>query len=226
MSPSLVLFDIDGTLVRKAGPQHRLALIQAVRDVLGLEATTDGVPLHGMLDPDIILCMLENAGLAAMDIDTAMPAILVAAEEAYLATEIPDIRDKRCPAVPEILDMLTGMGTVLALVTGNLPRIGWRKLERAGIHHYFRHGGFGGMAPTRGLLAKLAIEQARADGLIGPGSRISLIGDAPQDIRAAQENGIQSISVRTGVTPPGELEACNPDYLLDDLTRLDANILF
>ena len=226
MSPSLVLFDIDGTLVRKAGPQHRLALIQAVRDVLGLETTTEGVPLHGMLDPDIIRCMLENAGFASTDIDAAMPAILIAAEEAYLATESPDIRDKRCPAVPEILDILAGRGTVLALVTGNLPRIGWRKLEKAGIHQYFRHGGFGGMAPTRGLLAKLAIEQARADGLIAQSARISLIGDAPQDIRAAQENGIQSISVRTGVTPPGELEACNPDCLLDDLTMLDPNILF
>ncbi len=212
--------------MRRAGPQHRLALIRAVHDVLGLDTTTDGVPLHGMLDPDIIRCMLENADIAPSDIDAAMPAILIAAEEAYLATEIPDIRDKRCPAVPEILDLLAERGVAMALVTGNLPRIGWRKLERAGIHHYFRHGGFGGMAPTRGGLTKLAIADALRDGRITPGARISLIGDAPQDIRAAQENGIQSIAVRTGVTPPGELEACGPDHLLEDLTRLDLSILF
>jgi phosphoglycolate phosphatase-like HAD superfamily hydrolase len=81
------------------------------------------------------------------------------------------------------------------------------------------------MAPTRGGLAKLAIERARAEGLISANSRITLIGDAPQDIRAAQENGIQSIAVRTGITPPGDLEACQPDHLLDDLTRLDLSII-
>ena len=226
MSPSLVLFDIDGTLVRRTGPYHRLALEQSVRRVLGIETTTEGIPLHGMLDPDIIRGMLQAVRFSPADIAVAMPAILRAAEDAYLEAEIPDIRDKRCPAVPEVLDTLRQRGAVLALVTGNLPRIGWRKLERAGIHHYFRYGGFGGMAPTRGLLAKLAIEQARAEGLITPAARISLIGDAPQDIRAAQENGIQSISVRTGVTPPGDLEACRPDHLLEDLTRLDPAMLF
>ena len=63
---------------------------------------------------------------------------------------------------------------------------------------------------------------------IGEGNKIfqfASIGDAPQDIRAAQENGIQSISVRTGVTPEGHLEACNPDFLLPDLTHLDLAIL-
>jgi ribonucleotide monophosphatase NagD (HAD superfamily) len=81
------------------------------------------------------------------------------------------------------------------------------------------------MAPTRGGLARLAIERARAEGLINGNAKISLIGDAPQDIRAAQENGIQSIAVRTGITPPGDLEACKPNYLLDDLTQLDMSII-
>src|ERR1017187_2890385 len=49
-APALVLFDIDGTLVRRAGPHHRQALIDAVRRVTGLETTTDRIPVHGMLD--------------------------------------------------------------------------------------------------------------------------------------------------------------------------------
>jgi len=44
-------------------------------------------------------------------------------------------------------------------------------------------------------------------------------------VQAAHENGIQSIAVRTGVTPPGDLEACSPHHLLDDLTRLDLAII-
>jgi phosphoglycolate phosphatase len=53
-TPALVLFDIDGTLVRRAGPHHRQALVDAVRRVTGLETSTDGIPVHGMLDPDIL----------------------------------------------------------------------------------------------------------------------------------------------------------------------------
>src|SRR5215472_15497051 len=59
---ALVLFDIDGTLVRRAGPHHREALVRGVRRVTGLETTTEGVPVHGMLDPDILTIMMRRAG--------------------------------------------------------------------------------------------------------------------------------------------------------------------
>jgi phosphoglycolate phosphatase-like HAD superfamily hydrolase len=124
-----------------------------------------------------------------------------------------------------LLNHLQGRGIVLALVTGNLTRIGWRKLERAGLHHYFRFGAFGEMAPTRGGLARLAIERARREGLIDAMCRISLVGDATQDVIAARENGIRSIAVRTGITPPEELEACLPDLLIDDLTKFDRGLV-
>ncbi len=64
-----------------------------------------------------------------------------------------------------LLDFLRARGTILALVTGNLTRIGWRKLERAGVHHYFCFGAFGEMKLRRAAdLARLAIERARRDG--------------------------------------------------------------
>ncbi len=217
---SLVLFDIDGTLVRRAGPHHRQALVEAVRRVTGFETTTEGIPVHGMLDPDILRLMLEAAGISG-----DMPAILEAAQDIYEATVPDSLHDKTCPGVVSLLEHLRSRDVALALVTGNLTRIGWRKLQRAGLDGYFRFGAFGEMAATRGGLARLAIERARAEGLIGLDSRIALIGDAPQDVRAAQENGIVSIAVRTGVTPPGDLEACRPDYLLDDLTQFVGSII-
>jgi phosphoglycolate phosphatase len=215
----LILFDIDGTLVRRAGPHHRQALVDAIRQVTSLETTTDGIPVHGMLDPDIITSMLRAAALDDTRIQAAMQRIIEAAQDIYQAS-VPDLRDKTCPGVAPLLDYLRERGTVLALVTGNLTRIGWRKLERAGLDHYFRFGAFGEMAPTRGGLARLAIEHARRIGLVDENSRVSLIGDAVQDVAAARENGIRAIAVRTGITPPAELEASAPDLLLDDLTHL------
>ena len=204
--------------MRRAGPHHRQALVDAVRQVTGLETTTDGIPVHGMLDPDILTQMMRAGGLDEAKIWPTLPAIIAAAQDLY-QTGVPDLRDKVCPGVEPLLNYLRGRGTVLALVTGNLTRIGWRKLERAGLDHYFHFGAFGEMAPTRGGLARLAIERARREGMAD--GRISLIGDAVQDVIAARENGVRSIAVRTGITPAEDLEASTPDLLLDDLTHLD-----
>jgi phosphoglycolate phosphatase-like HAD superfamily hydrolase len=224
LTRSLVLFDIDGTLVRRTGPYHRQALVGAIRDVAGLETTTEGIPVHGMLDPDILNLMMSAAGIDSERAAGLMPRILERAQEIY-ESAAPDLRHCACPGVAAILDEFTRTGAVLALVTGNLTRIGWQKLHRAGLDTYFQFGAFGEMAPTRGALAHLAINRARRENLIEPDSPIALIGDAPQDVQAARENGVLSIAVRTGVTPPGDLESAGPDLILDDLTRLRAGVV-
>jgi phosphoglycolate phosphatase len=216
---ALVLFDIDGTLVRRAGPHHREALVQGVRKVTGLDTTTDGIPVQGMLDPDILSLMIRRAGVAASRMREAMPEILWAAERYYLRV-CPTLADKHCPGVAAVLERLQRNGALLALVTGNLTRIGWRKLERAGLAEYFRFGAFGEMAKTRAGLAKIAIRQARQSGWISRETPVSLVGDSPADIEAARRNGIRSIAVMTGLTPPAELAAARPDILLKDLRAL------
>jgi phosphoglycolate phosphatase len=216
---ALILFDIDGTLVRRAGPHHREALVQGIRRVTGLVTTTEGIPVQGMLDPDIVRVMMRRAGARASEIAAAMPEVLRAAERYYLRV-CPILHDKHCPGVVPVLERLTRRGSLLALVTGNLTRIGWRKLERAGLRHYFRFGAFGEMARDRAGLVRLAIRRARAENWIGRATPASLIGDAPQDILAARANRIRSISVKTGITPPAELQALQPDVLLPNLRQL------
>jgi phosphoglycolate phosphatase-like HAD superfamily hydrolase len=221
---ALTLFDIDGTLVRRAGSHHREALVYGVRRVTGLETTTEGIPVQGMLDPDIVAAMMRNAGSTRALMRESLPEIERAAERFYLR-ECPALHDRHCPAVEETLDRLTRHGVLLALVTGNLTRIGWRKLDRAGLKRYFRFGAFGEMAKTRAGLAKLAIAEARRRRWIERAAPISLIGDATSDIVAAQTNRIRCISVQTGITPRQELAALKPDYLIRDLRQLRLGML-
>jgi phosphoglycolate phosphatase len=216
---ALVLFDIDGTLVRRAGPHHREALVYGIRRVTGLETTTEGIPVQGMLDPDILTIMLRRAGASRAMIRRSIPQIIQAAERHYLRT-CPALHGKHCPGVEPLLERLTRRGVLLALVTGNLTRIGWRKLERAGLRGYFRFGAFGEMANTRAGLARLAIREARRCGWITREAPISLIGDAPADILAARANRIRVIAVQTGITPPEELRALAPDFLIGNLRHL------
>jgi phosphoglycolate phosphatase-like HAD superfamily hydrolase len=216
---ALVLFDIDGTLIRRAGPHHRRALVEAVRHATGLETTTDSIPVHGMLDPDILTAMMRNAGASSSLIRRQMPAI-VSYAQSYYARNCINLERKVCPGVRHALRRLKNRGALIALVTGNITRIGWKKMELCGLKPYFRFGMFGEMAPSRAGLARMAIEQARENRWIAPGARISLIGDAPSDILAARENRIQSIAVSTGITPPEDLAALKPDYLLSTLREL------
>jgi phosphoglycolate phosphatase len=216
---ALVLFDIDGTLVRRAGSHHRYALAEGVRRVTGLETTTAGIPVQGMLDPDILTIMLRNAGASRALVRRTLPEIQRAASRHYLRV-CPELQEKLCPSVLAVLDRLTRRGILLGLVTGNLTRIGWHKLHRAGLRPFFRFGAFGEMAATRGGLARIAIREARSREWIDRDAPISLIGDSPNDIIAARGNAIRSIAVRTGITPPAELEAERPDFLLATLRDL------
>jgi phosphoglycolate phosphatase len=216
---ALVLFDIDGTLTRRAGPQHRDALTEGIRKVTGLETTTDGIPVQGMLDPVILAAMMRRVGATASQVRDALPEVMRAAERYYLRV-CPPLHDKHCPGVEPLLERLTRRGILLALVTGNLTRIGWRKLQRAGLRDYFQFGAFGEMAKTRAGLARLAIRQARREKLIARDAPISLIGDATSDIIAAHANGIRAISVQTGITPVADLVCESPDILLKDLREL------
>jgi phosphoglycolate phosphatase len=221
---ALVLFDIDGTLVRRAGPHHRDALVEAVRRVTGIETSMEGVPVAGMLDPDILTAMMKAAGIRPTRIRTAMPSIIETAERVYLRN-CPRLARRVCPGARRALQWLQREGFVLGLVTGNLTRIGWRKMEQAGLRAFFRFGAFGEMAASRAGLARQAIRHARREGWIGRNAAVSLVGDHINDIRAARANGLRAIAVATGVLDGTVLAAEKPDLLLPDLRALRPHLL-
>jgi phosphoglycolate phosphatase-like HAD superfamily hydrolase len=212
----LVLFDIDGTLLRKSGPHHRQALVDAVRTVTGLETTTEGVPVAGMLDRDILRAMLMTAGAKESLIRRSMADIVEQAQRVYVRT-CPDLRRRVCPGARQMLYKLSRRRIPAALVTGNLTRIGWRKMEQAGLRQYFRYGAFAELAKDRAGLVDLAIRHARRQDWITEGSPIVLIGDHPNDIRAARANGIRAVAVATGIVGSEVLSEHSPDLLLPDL---------
>jgi phosphoglycolate phosphatase len=216
---AVVLFDIDGTLIRRAGPHHRLALISAIRETTGLETSFSGIDTSGRLDRDLIRIMLETAGADAESIQQCMTETVKLAQRIYTSSTV-DLRRKVCPGVRVALRRLQVARIPMGLVTGNLTAIGWRKMEAAGLTRYFRFGAFAEQAHTRAELVAIALRHARRGGWLGRDTRVSLVGDHPNDIRAAKLNGIRSIAVATGVVPRAELVAHRPDVLLPDLRCL------
>jgi len=222
---ALVLFDIDGTLLRRAGPHHREALAAAVKKVTGIVTTTEGVPVAGMLDRDILTAMLRREGASTALIQRHMPAIVGYAQRSYRRI-CPDLRRKVCPGARMLLYKLWRRGIPAGLVPGNLTRIGWTKMERAGLRRYLRFGAFAEMAHDRADLVGIALRNARREGWIDHASPVALIGDHPNDIRAAKAHGVRSVAVATGLIDEAELARHAPDILVPDMRALSLDLLF
>ena len=221
---ALVLFDIDGTLLRRAGPHHREALVAAIRRVTGLETTTDGVPVAGMLDPGIIEAMMRQGGASRRLIRESLPEVMEAAQSIHVRN-CPVLTRRVCRGARGLLKRLQRAGVTTGLVTGNLTRIGWRKMRQADLGEFFRFGEFGETAPTRAGLVRNAIRRARREGWIGKGASVSLVGDHINDILAARANGIRSVAVGTGILDMETLAASRPDILVPDMQSIRIEML-
>jgi phosphoglycolate phosphatase-like HAD superfamily hydrolase len=218
---ALILFDIDGTLLRRAGEHHREALIAGIHRVTGVKTCFDGVDTSGRLDRDLIRVILKAAGANEKQISLNMSRIIAECQSAYLANCATDLTDRICPGVTQVLSSLKNAGGVMGLVTGNLSKIGWKKMELAGLRHFFSVGAFAEDGRSRARLAKVARWRAVREKLVERGSGVALIGDHPNDIEAAKANGYVSVAVATGLMPFDQLKAHQPDILVRDLSELD-----
>ena len=54
---------------------------------------------------------------------------------------------------------------------------------------------------------------------------MALIGDHPNDIRAAKANGVRSVAVGTGLIGEAELARHAPDVLVPDMRTLSIDML-
>ena len=212
--------------MRGAGLHHRQALIEGILQVTGHNASFDGISTAGMLDTDLIVTMLQAAGASEIHIRRAHQEVIIACQNTYLSTCTSDLTPFLCAGVAETLCELQSRGAVLGLVTGNLSRIGRKKIELAGLSTYFSVGAFAEDGVTRAQLAQIAVSRAMEQGLVSTDSRISLIGDHRNDVFAAKQNGYQAVAVATGLTSLEELSAAGPDILVRNLTELRLDELF
>jgi phosphoglycolate phosphatase len=227
MRPTLVLFDIDGTLVDASGAGRR-GLEASFRRVFGLEDISEPasrVRFGGQSDPTIIAAIAREAGIAAAEIESRY----VDLQRAYLEAlrrelAIPDPRRRVMPGVRPLLEALAARPDVfLGLVTGNIEEGARAKLDAFGLNGYFVDGGFSSDHPERAEIARIAHERlSRRAGFRFPAECVMVVGDTELDVRCARANGFCAIAVESGWIPRAELEASAPDALFGDLTDIEA----
>ncbi|BAS26621.1 hypothetical protein LIP_0764 [Limnochorda pilosa] len=213
----MLLFDLDGTLVRGTRAGER-AIDRAFLDLYGRPQATDGIDWRGKPDPRIFAEALEHLGL---DPDHANNPVLWARYLRYLREEIARDPGEVVPGVTGFLERLAGNPAFgLALGTGNLAEGARIKLEPHGLNRFFPTGGFGSDSDWRPALIRLGIHRAQ-DHYGHPFGRVVVVGDTPLDIAAARENAAQVLAVAGGSYTLAELAAHDPDWLFPDFTPVE-----
>ena len=221
MRDSLILWDIDGTLVAMDRAGER-ALLVAIRELyqrdLGEKLPMD---LRGRTDTSIARDLLAYLGVAGgreeekrllLAYLSHMPATMPAGK-ARVLTGIHDALEA-VHAHPEIHQ---------ALLTGNLEAGAKLKLSFLDLWKFFEFGAFADDSYIRDELGPFALRRAKEKlGIDFPPERVYIIGDTPHDVACGKAIGAKTIAVATGAFSVEQLAALNPTHTFADFSDTQA----
>lgn len=216
---TLVLFDIDGTLLDVHGA-GRQAFSNTLRTIFGWDDDLREIRFAGATDLDLLRRIMGRHGRMPNADDEArfFAQLPIELEETLGRTQV-----TLYPGVRDLLSILGKYPHVLVgLVTGNIESCAKIKLDHFDLHDHFMLGAFGHEHADRDQIAGLALMRAKRTLQTGQQIRRRyLIGDTPSDIAAAAAIGAVSIAVATGSHTIRELEQAGADHALANLAHVE-----
>jgi phosphoglycolate phosphatase-like HAD superfamily hydrolase len=218
----VLLFDIDGTLIRTVRrPEYRGLIREMLMEVFGTCGRITEVDFGGKTDLAIYREALECEGISSEFIREQLPGLEARMVEILNGLAKTGEMFRLCPGVRELLDALSDRPHLFpSLLTGNVEKLAEAKLRVSGIWHYFRgRGAFGGDAEDRNHLPAFAAERLSEHlGHRLPPERFVMLGDTPRDILCARHFGARVLAVASGQHTIEDLRQHSPDALLRDLS--------
>lgn len=217
----LVLFDIDGTLVRTKG-SGRKALGKALLETYGATGPVETWDFGGKTDPLLCYELMGAVGLSREAVDAKLDAAL----DRYLQYLRELLTPETCWVLPGVFPLLEALArdarVTLGLLTGNVQAGAQAKLSVHGLDRYFAFGAFGCDSGVRRDLPEVAVRRAQdRTGRLHRGKEVVVIGDTPADIQCGRHLGVRAIAVATGTYGPASLAEHAPDAVFETLEPLD-----
>jgi phosphoglycolate phosphatase len=219
----LVLWDIDGTLVR-SGDIGAEVFDRALELALG-RPPASRIRMGGKTDPQIVREYLE-----LMEVDGAedhLPVVLrhleeQLAEAAHLVAE----KGQVLPGAGEVLERLAQEPQVIqSVLTGNIAPNAVVKLKAFGLDRWLdlEIGAYGSDQADRKALVPIALERVRRlrGQVLGP-DQVWVVGDTERDLEGARASGTRCLLVATGRSALAELSHLGADAVLADLSDTEA----
>lgn len=225
---TLVLFDIDGTIL-KSGGAGRAAMERALTAIFG----TPGDPAYhydGKTDRQIVRELMQRAGFSDAEIDAKMPMVIRRyLDELQAMVAKGGVNVTMYEGVASLIEAVDARDDlVLGLLTGNVEPGAHIKLTAAGVNvGRFVVNAFGSDHEVRAELPAIAHRRMQENfGVVLAGRDVVVIGDTPADISCGRALGARAIAVATGRYSVDELRTHEPfavfETLADTRAVLDA----
>lgn len=216
----LILFDIDGTLIRTGGAGVK-AFESVFREVFGLENGTGNISFAGRTDAGLIREMMRNHSVDDTDENFDL---FFEAYPKWLTHWLGEMGGKICDGVDPFMKHCTARSgaPLIGLLTGNVRPGAEMKLRHFDIWDRFEFGAFGSDHENRNELAVIAWERGKDRvGADLKAEEILVVGDTPKDVECARAIGANVLAVTTGGATRVELSDVQPDWLVDSLDEFE-----
>ena len=223
---TLVLFDIDGTLIRHFGSHETVNVgfnrfCHAISHVFHIQVTADPkLHYHGSVDRAILFDIAQDHGITKAQFDEKWDEVKSAVIEYARTQETKPVYE----AIPDAVTLLHLLRKesdqyLLGVLTGNVEKMAYWKLLHVGIDpNMFSLFVTSDEFEDRISLAKSVFAKVEKEaGITVSAGETYILGDAVGDVRCAHAIGAKSIIATTGRHQKNELAAEKPTLLVDSL---------
>jgi phosphoglycolate phosphatase len=220
----LVLFDIDGTLIRSGGAGVQ-AFERTFTEIFGMKEATRRMKFAGRTDVSLVR---EAFRLFEVDPNESNFQKFFEHYPNFLEEMLKSCKGGVCEGIMPLLDDLKSVPEkpALGLLTGNVRRGAELKLRHYNLWHHFTTGAFADDHEDRNCIAGVA--QKRGEEALGQklkGEEIVVIGDTPLDIACGQSIGAKVLAVGTGEYGRAELAKAQPTWTVDHVGQVELRTL-
>ena len=211
--PVVVLFDVDETLIHSGGSGTRSWKV-AFEKLYGISADIGAHSTSGETDPQIAkataLAVLGRVPSEDELVRLYVEYLLHLAQDILISPEY-----RVMPGVEKLLTRLGENGMILGIVSGAMEGAARTKLLPGNLNRFFVFGAYGSDSTNRGELTKIAIGKATLlhSGLVP--AEVFVVGDTPNDMKAAIAAGAVPVGVATGTYSIEDLRAAGGVHILE-----------
>ena len=220
----LVLFDIDGTLIKTGGAGEK-AFGQVCLQEFNIPNATENLHFAGRTDPAIVRDFFKLFGIEPTPEHFAR---FFSAYVIILEKILGTLDGTVLPGARELVAAFQTMAhrPLIGLLTGNIKQGAQLKLTHYRLWDSFAMGAYGDDHEDRNQIA--AIARNRGAKLLGTklrGEEVLVIGDTPRDVECGRAIDAKVLAVATGIFSINQLSECKADWVVPNLSEVNAHEL-
>ena len=217
----LVLFDIDGTLIRTGGAGVK-AFGKTFAAEFSLGHGLEQISFAGRTDPSIVreFLALHRVSPSARNFQRFFESYVF-----WLDYFLDQLDGEILPGVKQFMSALQTLPhtPLTGLLTGNIQLGAEIKLRHYQLWENFVFGAFGNDHEDRNQLACIA--QQRGSRILGEplaGHEILVIGDTPLDVACSKKIEAKMLAVASGIHSVKQLQDAQPTWVVENLECISA----